>query len=74
MPTPFENAQLNLQLYDLRRDPGETQNVIVDSAAASARTEMASALRRWLRETSDLWPEVPQPGAGARERPLSGHF
>ena len=49
------------ELYDLRADPGETQNLVGDPGAAGARRRLRAALSDWLRATGDPWPEVALP-------------
>ena len=41
------------QLYHLAADPGETRNVIGESAAQTARRHMHATLLRWMEETND---------------------
>jgi hypothetical protein len=41
------------ELYDLRSDPGEIQNVVDDPAHAAALTELRSALDAHLAVTDD---------------------
>ena len=49
------------ELYDLRADPLEMHNLIADSTATSSRDVMKDALRRWIQQSGDPWPDVPAP-------------
>lgn len=42
-----------LQLYNLKEDPGETKNLIADSASAAVRKKLHADLARWMNETND---------------------
>jgi hypothetical protein len=41
-------------LCEREKDPGETANLIEDTKAGAARTEMLGRLVRWMRETGDF--------------------
>lgn len=41
------------ELYDLRKDPGELDNVAANAEYARAKQELRAALDRWMRETGD---------------------
>ncbi|MAG35160.1 MAG: hypothetical protein CL878_02780 [Dehalococcoidia bacterium] len=59
------------ELYDLRADPLERDNLLDDPAAGDARRQMQAALATWREQTGDPWPEVPVPDrfvVGPRER------
>ena len=49
------------ELYDLRHDPLERDNVSDRPAAADARRQMQAALAAWLEQTDHPWPAVPMP-------------
>ena len=44
------------ELYDLRADPTELNNLANDPAMAGVRAEMKDRLLRWLTRTSNLVP------------------
>ena len=44
------------ELFDLRRDPGETRNLADDTAYQSVRERMVKALKKWTQETNDFLP------------------
>jgi choline-sulfatase len=59
-----EDQQGPAELYDLRRDPGETRNLVGGGGGAEAEAALASAqaaLRAWLARSEDPWPEVRTP-------------
>jgi len=41
------------ELYNLREDPGETQNLAADPAARPRMRELAARIRRWQQRTGD---------------------
>jgi len=41
------------ELYDLRKDPAQTNNVVAPPQYASARQQLRAQLDRWMRETAD---------------------
>jgi len=41
-------------LYDLKRDPGETKNLVDDPECRSRREELAAEMDKWLKRTG--WP------------------
>ena len=49
------------ELYDLNRDPGETNNRIDDPAFSSVATRLKTALNNWTEETNDYLPSVRTP-------------
>jgi hypothetical protein len=61
MPTPFENAQLNLQLFDLRREPvlREARNWFVREFNPESFAEFVAAARgernSWFRMVLGYW-------------------
>jgi arylsulfatase A-like enzyme len=50
----FEAPRARLELYDLRADPWELQNVAGQPAYAEAMRELTSALERWIESTDDF--------------------
>jgi len=44
------------ELYDLRRDPGETDNRIADPACAGVLAHLKDRMLRWYQETCDVVP------------------
>lgn len=46
------------ELYDLRRDPGETVNVIRDPAYAPVVSELKDRTLAWYAETCDVVPHA----------------
>ena len=44
------------ELYDLIKDPGETNNIIDDPDYAEVRVELTDRLLRWYQETCDVVP------------------
>ena len=66
------------ELYDLRRDPGETVNLIDSTEHAAVRNELHDLLLAHMDETGDLlvgpgWARRPWRD-GAAERPFEGFF
>ena len=66
------------ELYDLRRDPGETTNLIDSTEHAAVRNELHDLLLAHLDQTGDLlagpgWARRPWRGGGA-EQPFEGFF
>ena len=65
------------ELYDLRRDPDQLENVAGRPEHAAAQTQLRAELDRWLRTTGDpratedddRWDKYPYYGAPAKERP-----
>jgi arylsulfatase A-like enzyme len=45
------------ELYDLKKDPGEVQNVIDDPAYCEIRTQLRERLLDWYQETCDVVPQ-----------------
>lgn len=43
------------ELFDLRHDPLETQNLVADPTAAGAHAAAQAGLYRWMDETHDYW-------------------
>jgi arylsulfatase A-like enzyme len=41
------------QLYNLKRDPGETKNLIADSSSKAIKQKLHQRLARWMKETAD---------------------
>jgi len=46
------------ELYDLKSDPGETQNIVNDPAYASVLLELKERLLTWYMETCDVVPRM----------------
>jgi arylsulfatase A-like enzyme len=44
------------ELYDLRRDPGETRNVVNEPAYAAVAAQLRDRLLTWYQETCDVVP------------------
>ena len=66
------------ELYDLRRDPGETVNLIAAAEHAAVRNELHDLLLAHMDETGDLlagpgWARRPWRGLAA-DRPFEGYF
>jgi uncharacterized sulfatase len=53
------------ELYDLRNDPLERQNLVSETAATRTREALHVALFAWLARTADPWPQVPYPPGAA---------
>ncbi|KAL4702551.1 hypothetical protein ACJJTC_013553 [Scirpophaga incertulas] len=47
------------ELYDIRRDPAETNNLHGKPSLAATEAELAARLRGWLRDTHDPWRCAP---------------
>jgi arylsulfatase A-like enzyme len=64
------------ELYDLKKDPGDIDNVAREAAYANARTRMRNELDRWMKETADPrassdadpWDTYPYLGPGQQRR------
>jgi hypothetical protein len=41
------------ELYDLRKDPGQIENVAMRPELAQAKKELRAALDKWMRDTGD---------------------
>jgi arylsulfatase A-like enzyme len=41
------------QLYNLRKDPGETRNLLDDPASVAVKRKLHGDLRRWMKDTED---------------------
>jgi N-sulfoglucosamine sulfohydrolase len=62
------------ELFDLRRDPGQLENVARQSAYARTKQDLRAALDRWMRDTADprattdddRWDRYPYYGARLR--------
>jgi N-sulfoglucosamine sulfohydrolase len=62
------------ELYDLKRDPHQTENVVDRPAHRAARQRLRAELDRWMRETADpratadddRWDRFPYYGAPAK--------
>lgn len=54
------------ELYDLRDDPGERENVVDEASCATIRADLAGRMLRWRHETGDplLRGPVPAPRTG----------
>ncbi len=63
----FNNHRPPEELYDLKKDPGETRNLASDPAYAAVKTRLRNDLLQWMQETKDpiLNGPLPTP-AGAR--------
>jgi uncharacterized sulfatase len=48
------------ELYDLRNDPSELNNLFGKPDAAAQQRRMEEALRDWLKRTNDPWPKIPK--------------
>jgi hypothetical protein len=55
------------ELFDLYLDPMESCNRINDPALAAVRSELASALDRWMAEKGDPFPSGQFPPPPARK-------
>ena len=61
-PVPYENGRIELALFDLENDAGETQNVAENHSDVVARIrELADAMRADLGDAA-----TKQPGPGVR--------
>jgi len=49
------------ELYDLQRDPRETNNLIDDPAYSSMKKQLQDALQRWTKTTGDYLPSKRTP-------------
>ena len=64
------------ELYDLRKDPQQLENVAAKPEYSGAKAILQTALQNWMREThdpragnnSDPWDRYPYFGPGGRER------
>ena len=62
-PVPYQPAQLELSLFDLEQDPGETRNVIAEQPDVVAKIkELADRMRSELGDSA-----TKQAGSGVRE-------
>ncbi len=66
----FYGRRPTLELYDLRKDPDEMNNVAEDPAYAAVRKEMTEQLFAILRETGD--PRMTEDGKYFETPPLAG--
>ena len=57
------------ELYDLRADPLERDNLLDDPAAGDTRRQMQAALAAWREQTGDPWPDVPIPDREVPKEP-----
>ena len=72
------------ELFDLQRDPGETQNLADDLAYQSVRLTMVEALNNWAQNTGDFLPSrrtpdefervTGQPDHSVRVRPRKSKY
>jgi N-sulfoglucosamine sulfohydrolase len=64
------------ELYDLRKDPQQLENVAAHPEYAKGKSALRSALLKWMRDTrdpraaktADLWDRYPYFGAPGRDR------
>jgi hypothetical protein len=54
----YSEGTLREQLFDLSTDPGETNNMAVDSSKKTLLDDFRTRLQQWCRETGDLF-EIP---------------
>jgi N-sulfoglucosamine sulfohydrolase len=69
----FEPSRPTLELYDLKKDPNEFNNLMGDPAYREVFEVLRSRLSEWMHETRDfLPPALPRPGEPkGREWPVS---
>ena len=53
-----ENQHGGVELYDLRRDPHELENLIASPDLAKTGARLQKSLRSWQAATNDDWPKV----------------
>jgi arylsulfatase A-like enzyme len=56
------------QLFDMKDDPGETNNLATDPAHADVLARHRDYLRQWCRQTDDAFPHVAQTNGEGQER------
>ena len=70
----FARGENREQFFDMEKDPGETKNLIADSALAGEVARHRGLLEQWLKDTKDTFGREPAPlknkkgGASGRNR------
>jgi hypothetical protein len=52
----YSHGARSEQLFDLKYDPGETQNLVAEPSMGSIRKAHRDLLHAWMQETGDTFP------------------